>query len=549
MMLPILARRAMRFPRPFATFVFKRPLSSCVIKHKEGFDTGIFVSNSLTKSKVPLLTMKPNILTWYQCGPTVYDSAHLGHGATYVRFDIIRRLMENHFKIRVLMAQNVTDVDDKIIARAAERGTDALTLARKYEKEFQEEMLQLNVLPPHIHLRVTEHIDEIISFIQGIEAQSHLYEGMDGLYFDTQAFGRTHTYGKLQPNRQKHTNGMGYTSHEMAAKQKKHEADFALWKNAKPGELSWSSPWGEGRPGWHIECSAMAGHVFGNKLDLHTGGQDLVFPHHENEIAQSESHFCTQEWCNYFLHSGHVMFKDVKMSKSLKNGMSIKQLLDTHTPSEFRMLCLTTQYNRSFNFDKELLDRAANQLKTLNNFLHMCDELVSKEEGRIKLETQDFEYINNIQNTMEACDKAFRDDFDTPVAMRHINKLIAFWHHYFQPTKQVNIQATKMGADFVRNTMKMLGVKVTEKSLSTGDMNLNASPLIQDEILDALITYRSTVRNAAIENVKQETTKALAKQLLTDCDALREKLSNEPCVFMFYIESNMSMIQIRLRST
>nr|CAD7452792.1 unnamed protein product [Timema tahoe] len=313
-----------------------------------GHDTNIYVYNCITKKKVPLILRNPNYASWYMCGPTVYDSAHIGHAwyvycsskfsmyNCYMKFDIIRRILCNHFNINVIMVMGITDIDDKIIHRASELGEDINTLTRRFEAEFHEDMAKLNIKPATIITRVTDFVPRIISFVQEIVDKGNGYVTVDGsVYFDTSQFDR---YGKLFP----------VSMDEEPAQpmvDKKSPLDFALWKGAKPNEPSWLSPWGSGRPGWHIECSTMASAMFGRTMDLHSGGVDLLFPHHENEEAQSCVHHGVSQWVNYWLHSGHLHLKgDTKMSKSLKNTISIRDFLTKFTANEFRVFCLLSRY-------------------------------------------------------------------------------------------------------------------------------------------------------------------------------------------------------------
>ncbi|XP_078186860.1 putative cysteine--tRNA ligase, mitochondrial isoform X3 [Callithrix jacchus] len=283
-----------------------------------GRDTGVQVYNSLTGRKEPLIVAHAEAASWYSCGPTVYDHAHLGHACSYVRFDIIRRILTKVFGCNIVMVMGITDVDDKIIKRANEMNISPASLASLYEEDFKQDMAALKVLPPTVYLRVTENIPQIVSFIEGIIARGHAYSTAKGnVYFDLKS--RGDKYGKL-------VSVAPGPAGEPADSDKRHPSDFALWKAAKPQEVFWASPWGPGRPGWHIECSAIASMVFGSQLDIHSGGIDLAFPHHENEIAQCEVFHQCEQWGNYFLHSGHLHMKgkEEKMSKSLKNYVTIK---------------------------------------------------------------------------------------------------------------------------------------------------------------------------------------------------------------------------------
>ncbi|MCL4139843.1 UNVERIFIED_CONTAM: hypothetical protein GTU68_046492, partial [Idotea baltica] len=277
-------------------------------------------------------------VTWYNCGPTVYDSAHIGHALCFVRLDIIKRILQDIFHLNVVQVTGITDVDDKIIARTKELNTCVQTLTQKYEKEFFKDMAKLNVLPPSIAPRVTEHIPQILSFVAKIMEKGLAYDvGQGTVYFDTESYGR---YGKLVKQNEKEIIQIFSDS------RKKSIRDFVLWKGAAKDDcITWDSPWGPGRPGWHIECSAMASRFFGEELDLHSGGIDLLFPHHENEEAQCCAHHTRDQWCNYWIHTGHLHIKgNTKMSKSLYNTISIQKFLEEHSANTFRLYCLFSHY-------------------------------------------------------------------------------------------------------------------------------------------------------------------------------------------------------------
>eukprot|EP00051_Salpingoeca_urceolata_P020453 m.307150 g.307150 ORF g.307150 m.307150 type:complete len:457 (-) comp19626_c0_seq11:66-1436(-) len=336
---------------------------------------GLHVYNSLTRTVVPFEPMTPGLVTWYQCGPTVYDDAHIGHACTYVRFDVLRRVLQQHFGLCVTQFSGMTDIDDKILAKAKATQQAPTAVAKAYEQDFYRDMASLNVLPPTGILRVTEHISDIVAFIEIIMARGHAYSVDDGsVYFDTEAFGPT--YGKLAPTRQ---------SSEDDAEQpapgsvKKSARDFALWKSAPADSMGWSSPWGHGRPGWHIECSAMAGSVFGPRFDLHTGGIDLLFPHHDNEIAQSESCYACDEWATYFFHSGHLQIAGTKMSKSLQNTISIAAFLGDdveRNANVIRLVCLLHHYRRGIRWSDGAVALASGSLDKLQRLLQLCADTV-----------------------------------------------------------------------------------------------------------------------------------------------------------------------------
>lgn len=474
------------------------------------------------------------------------------------------------------MVQGVTDVDDKIIARANERSIPALALAQHYEAEFADQMAALNVKAPTVQARVTEYIPEIVSFIEGIAARGHAYETEWGVYFDTAAFSAEpeHTYGKLQPKRQQaaaercdaatavggNSSGGSGSNTTVGSSGKVRPADFVLWKPAKPGEPMWDSPWGPGRPGWHIECSAMASTIFGSTLDLHTGGQDLAFPHHENELAQSESHHCADNWCNYFLHSGHVMLQDTKISKSLGNTIGIDEILARCTASQFRILCLTTKYHQSFNFSDTLLDKAINTERRLSDFLRACAARTSsvpagkaEPEGghghkqhvvrSQKWTDHEVELLDEVVRVQQRVSTALRNDFDTPAVLRAMLGLVSSGHRYLVATNGVNAGVgINAAASLIGRTFDLLGVELPEwRALERRGWGSHVgvapqavdrhAPLapqqgIPDGAMDSFVKFRSEVRQLAIANLKNPERALLAKELLQACDSVRNDLAD-----------------------
>ena len=321
------------------------------------------VYNSLTRRKEPLATLEPGVVKMYICGPTVYDDAHIGHGMSAVVFDMIRRYLEyKGYEVRHVM--NFTDVDDKIINRARATGGNARALAQHYVERFQEHMQQLGIKPPTITPRVSDTMDEIIDMVQKLIAKGYAYESERDVYFRV---GRDEDYGKLSRRSIEHA--VSSTRQRFGDELKEDAADFALWKGQKAeDEPAWSSPWGLGRPGWHIECSAMARRHLGPTIDIHGGGNDLVFPHHENEIAQSES--CNDApFARYWLHNGMLQLRGEKMSKSLGNMVTIDEFLADHEADAFRLLVLGSHYRKPLAFDDEVVEQAERGLERLRGGL------------------------------------------------------------------------------------------------------------------------------------------------------------------------------------
>jgi len=265
------------------------------------------------------------------CGPTVYDHSHMGHAKTYVCSDILRRILTDYFGYNVKLCMNITDIDDKIIMRANERKLEFSEFSRSQETEFLNDCEALNIRLPSVITRVSEYVPEIVDYIKKIIDNGYAYESNGSVYFDVLKFdaAENHKYAKLEPtnfgNLELLKEGEGALTGEGAVSEKKNEQDFALWKKSKEGEPFWDSPWGTGRPGWHIECSAMASSIFKeHPIDIHSGGIDLKFPHHDNELAQAEAYYDCNQWIKYFWHTGHLHIKGKKMSKSLKNFTTIK---------------------------------------------------------------------------------------------------------------------------------------------------------------------------------------------------------------------------------
>lgn len=488
-----------------------------------GHDTGVKVYNSLTRRKDSLIVGSADAASWYSCGPTVYDHAHLGHACSYVRFDIIRRILTRVFGCNIIMVMGITDVDDKIIKRANEMKISPASLANLYEEDFKQDMAALKVLPPTVYMRVTENIPQIISFIEGIIANGHAYTTAKGnVYFDLQS--RGDKYGKL----------VGVVPGPVAEpgdSDKRHASDFVLWKAAKPQEVFWASPWGNGRPGWHIECSTISSLVFGSQLDIHSGGIDLAFPHHENEIAQCEVFHQCQQWGNYFLHSGHlhVKGKEEKMSKSLKNYITIKDFLKTFSPDVFRFFCMRSSYRSAIDYSDSTVLEAKHLLLAVAAFVqdaraYMKGQLVC---GPIR---EDMLW-ERLSHTKAAVKAALADDFDTPGAVDAIMDLI------HQGNRQLKVVAKEprgprspavFGAiiSYVEQFFETVGISLAEGQFVSGD----SSSATLHSVVEELVRFRLKVRQFALAT--GEATKEARRQVLLErqplleaCDTLRQDLA------------------------
>ncbi len=320
------------------------------------------IYNTLTRKTEEFQTLEPNLVKMYVCGVTVYNDAHVGHAMSALVFDIIRRYLEYRgYAVRHVM--NYTDVDDKIIARANQLGEDPLKLSQRYIEDYARDLKALNVLPPTSTPQVSKTMPLIIQFIEGLIEKGHAYAAPNGdVYFSVTS---DEDYGKLSGRKLEE---MQAGARIEVGEAKTHPMDFALWKAAKEGEISWDSPWGRGRPGWHIECSAMNLAELGEQIDIHGGGNDLVFPHHENEIAQSEC-YTGKPFARYWVHNGMLQLGGEKMSKSMGNMVTIKQFLAKREADVMRMLVLNGTYRAPLTFNDETLDAAQKNVERLKSAL------------------------------------------------------------------------------------------------------------------------------------------------------------------------------------
>jgi cysteinyl-tRNA synthetase len=323
------------------------------------------IYNTLNKRKEAFEPIKPGKVGIYVCGPTVYDASHIGHARSVVVFDVIVRYLRA-IGYEVTYVRNFTDVDDKIINRAGKLGISTRELSERYIKEFYEDMDALKVERATIEPRATDHIDEIIGVVERLISRGHAYEAGGDVFYAVETF---KDYGKLSGRRLEE---MQAGARVEVDERKRNPFDFVLWKGAKPGEPMWDSPWGKGRPGWHIECSAMSTHFLGNHFDIHGGGKDLIFPHHENEIAQSEGAF-GEQFVNVWIHNGFVRINQEKMSKSLGNFLMIKDILKEYHPEALRLFLLSNHYRSPVDFTDQAMVEAEAGLEKIYAFLHRID--------------------------------------------------------------------------------------------------------------------------------------------------------------------------------
>ena len=373
--------------------------------------------NTLTRQKEDFKPLEENKVKMYVCGPTVYDFIHIGNARPYVVFDTIRRYFE-YKGYKVEYAQNFTDVDDKIINRANEEGVEPTVIADRYIKEALKDAKALNVKEPTYAPRVTQEIKEIIEMIQTLIEQKNAYEVDGTVFFDTKSFKQ---YGKLSG---KKLDELEIGSRIKLDDAKKNETDFVLWKPKKEGEIAWHSPWGEGRPGWHIECSVMAKKYLGEEIDIHAGGEDLIFPHHENEIAQSEC--CNHKpFARYWLHNGFINIDNEKMSKSKGNFFTVRDIAKEVPYDVIRFFILCGHYRAPINFSREAMEASKKSLDRIKNCVNKLNHLIAnatidnmtEEEKNLDI----FKNINSYKNTFE---EEMDNDFNTSNAITCIFEIV-----------------------------------------------------------------------------------------------------------------------------
>lgn len=373
------------------------------------------IYNTLTKSKEEFIPINPGEVRMYVCGPTVYNYFHIGNGRTFIVFDTVRRYLEWR-GYRVKFVQNFTDIDDKMINRANEEGISVKELGDKFIAEYYKDADNLNIERATVNPRATEYMEEIISFVSDLVDKGYAYEINGDVYFDTSKF---KDYGKLSGQKLEDLLSGARISVD---ERKKSPMDFAVWKSRKEGEPSWGSPFGEGRPGWHIECSCMAYKILGETIDIHAGGSDLIFPHHENEIAQSEGR-SGKPFANYWMHSAFLNINNVKMSKSLNNFFTAREILERYDSDVIRLFMLSGHYRTQINFSQELLESAKSALyrikNAISNLLNLSNETkVSKISEKEKI------YLDKLLSYKDKFIEKMDDDFNTADGLSVIYDLI-----------------------------------------------------------------------------------------------------------------------------
>ncbi len=432
------------------------------------------IYNTLTKQKEEFVPLNPPNVNFYMCGPTVYDFFHVGNARSFLMSDVLRRYLEyKGYKVKFVM--NLTDVDDKIIKKSNQENVTSDKIAEKYINYFLEDVEKLGMKKADVYPRATQHMSEIIGMIKKLEDKGIAYNVNGNVFYDVSKF---NGYGKLSG---KKTDDLESGSRVEINEEKKNPLDFSLWKKAKEGEPYWESPWGKGRPGWHIECSAMSCKHLGDTFDIHGGGNDLIFPHHENEIAQSEG-ATGKPFVKYWMHFGFLNINEEKMSKSLGNFFTARDILKKYSPFAIRMFFTQAHYGGPLNFSDELLASAEKGLEKLNNLrTKISDELKSEKTDGVN---PDFNFQKFEDKFVEVMD----DDFNTPQGIavlfdftKEVNRLIA-------ENNNLNSEFYKKAKDFLTKTaVNVFGILTFDEVQMSGDS-------MEKELIELLIQLRNNAK-------------------------------------------------------
>jgi cysteinyl-tRNA synthetase len=471
------------------------------------------VYNTMTKKKEELVPLQEGKIGMYACGVTVYDLCHIGHARSAVVFDVIYRYLR-YKGYKVTYVRNFTDVDDKIIKRAQEEGLSTEEIAARYIEEFYADMGALGLLSPTVEPKATEHIPEMIELVKQLIEKGHAYEIEGDVYYAVESFPE---YGKLSKR----------TLDEMQAgarvevdEKKRNPLDFALWKAAKPGEPSWKSPWGKGRPGWHIECSAMSQRYLGDTLDIHGGGKDLIFPHHENEIAQAEG-ATGKTFVRFWLHNGFVNIEKQKMSKSLGNFLTIKEIVKEHHPEVVRFFLLSRHYRSPIDFSTQGMEEARGNLERFYQTLAGIDEVIAQdkatEPGPEGFSPEEMAVYRQAEEFTSQFEKAMDDDFNTAVAIAALFELSHDLNRLLQNPSSHAPQVLHKGREAFAVAGEVLGIFLEDPRAF-----LEAERLRRTEAL--------TLSEKEIEGLIKEREEARKRKEWARADEIRDQLASQGVV-------------------
>ena len=461
------------------------------------------IYNSLTRKKEEFVPLEPGKVSMYVCGPTVYNYFHIGNGRTFIVFDTIRRYME-YRGYEVNFVQNFTDIDDKMINKANEENTTVKEIGDKYISEYYKDADGLNIKRATTNPRATEYINEIIEFVSGLIEKGYAYEVNGDVYFRTKKF---EGYGQL----------IGQNLDDLQAgarinvdERKEDPMDFAIWKAQKPGEPAWECPWGLGRPGWHIECSCMAKKLLGDTIDIHAGGMDLAFPHHENEIAQSEA-LTGKKFANYWMHAAFLNVNNQKMSKSLNNFLTARDALKEYDADVIRFLMLSGHYRIQLNFSNDLLESAKASVERLYNAIGNLENLISEVKNE-KMTDEEVRYLESLDAYRQRYIEKMDDDFNTADAISVLFDLIR------DINSNVGINSSKELCEKALELIRELGLPLGILQKTTkGDLEAE---------IEALIAERQQARkdrNFALADKIRDELKAKGIELLDTPQGVRWK--------------------------
>ncbi|MED4402138.1 cysteine--tRNA ligase [Metabacillus fastidiosus] len=425
--------------------------------------------NTLTRQKETFEPLEEGKVKMYVCGPTVYNYIHIGNARPAIVYDTVRRYLEfSGYDVKYV--SNFTDVDDKLIKAANDLGETVPVIADRFIEAYFEDVAALGCKRADVHPRVTENIDLIIDFIQALIDKGYAYEASGDVYYKTRAF---KDYGKLS---HQSIDELRVGARIEVGDKKQDSLDFVLWKSAKEGEIAWTSPWGEGRPGWHIECSAMAKKYLGDSIDIHAGGQDLTFPHHENEIAQTEA-LTEKQFAKYWLHNGYININNEKMSKSLGNFVLVNDIIKKHDPQVVRFFMLSVHYRHPINFSDELLENTKNAFERLKT---SYTNLKHRIESSTNLTENDGTWIDQIKSLREQFRHEMDDDFNTANAITILFELAKLANYYLQE-KNTAVEVVQAFLNEFDQLANVLGITFAENELL-------------DEEIDDLIAQRIQAR-------------------------------------------------------
>ena len=429
------------------------------------------IFNTMTRTKEEFKPLEEGKVKMYVCGPTVYNYIHVGNARPFIIFDTLRRYLE-YRGYEVTYVQNFTDVDDKIIKRGHEEGISPEDVANKYINEYFVDADGLGIQRADVHPRVTDNIQQIIDFVKDLEDKGYAYEVNGDVYFDTKKF---EGYGKLSKQNQDELEAGARIE---VNSQKRHPMDFVLWKSKKEGEPGWNSPWGEGRPGWHIECSVMSNRYLGETIDIHAGGQDLAFPHHENEIAQSEAR-SGKTFSNYWVHNGYININNEKMSKSKGNFFTVRDISKLYDLEIVRLFMLSTHYRNPINFSDEILNQSKAGLERLYNAKERLEFIISKLSDNAE-NTEELKLEEELNSFRQRFIEAMDDDLNTADALSIVFELDRFMN------SNVNENSTKEFAKKVLDEFNELTSVLNIVNKKQDDM--------LDEEIEALIQKRTEAK-------------------------------------------------------